>query len=69
MFHILYELVCNFMHMHGYIKNNNNDIVQIIHFFQKKFKLYMVLAYIFLKSYISKTCNGFSLYIYIYIYI
>ena len=25
-------------------------------------KLYMVLANIFLKSYISKICNGFSLY-------
>ena len=31
------------------------------------FKLFMVLAYTFLKPYISKICNGFSLYIYIYI--
>ena len=28
----------------------------------------MVLAYTFFKPYISKICNGFSLYIYIYIY-
>ena len=28
------------------------------------FKLYMILAYIFLKQYISKICNGFSDYIY-----
>ena len=28
----------------------------------------MVLAYTFFKAYISKICNGFSLYIYIYIY-
>ena len=32
------------------------------------FKLFMVLAYTFLKPYISKICNDFSLYIYIYIY-
>ena len=30
------------------------------------FKLFMVLAYTFLKPYISKICNGFSFYIYIY---
>ena len=36
-------------------------MVQIIHFFEKKFKLYMVFAYIFSKPYISKICNGFSL--------
>ena len=28
----------------------------------------MVLAYTFFKPYISKICNSFSLYIYIYIY-
>ena len=37
-----------------------------MHFFQKRFKLYIVLAYNFLKPYISKICNGLSLYIYIY---
>ena len=50
------------------IKNNHNFMIQIIHFFEKIFKLYMVLAYTFLKPYMSKICNGFSLYIYIYIY-
>ena len=39
-------------------------MVQIIHFFKKMFKLYMVLAYTFFKPYISKIYNGFSLYIY-----
>ena len=41
-------------------------MIQIIHFFEKIFKLYMVLAYTFFKPYMSKICNGFSLYIYIY---
>ena len=44
----------------GTIKNNYNFMVQIIHFFEKMFKLYTVLAYSFFKPYISKTCNGFS---------
>ena len=44
------------------IKNNCNYIVQIIHFLEKMFKLYLVLAYTFLKKlYISNICNGFSL--------
>ena len=32
------------------------------------FKLYMILSYTFFNLCISKICNGFSLYIYIYIY-
>ena len=37
-------------------------------FLQERFNLYIVLAHNFLKPYISKICNGLSLYIYIYIY-
>jgi len=39
-------------------------MVQIIHLFEKSFKLYMVLICTFFKPYISKICNGFSYYIY-----
>ena len=48
------------------IKNNHNFTIQIIHFFENMFKLYMVLVYTFFKPYISKIYNDFSLYIYIY---
>ena len=33
--------------------------ITIKHFFKKRFKLYIVLAYTFFKSYISKICNSF----------
>ena len=58
------------------IKNNHNYTVQIsffFFFFKKTLKLYMVLVYTFFfflkkytifKPYISKICNGFTLYIY-----
>ena len=39
MFHTLYELACSSIHMHGYIKNNNNYIVQIIHFFLEEVQI------------------------------
>ena len=45
------------------IKNNHNYTVQIIPYFEKKLKLYMVLTYTFFKSYISKICNDLSLFI------
>ena len=51
--------------MMGTIKYNHNFTIQIIHFFEKMFKLYMVLgllAYTFCNSYISKICNRFSYY-------
>ena len=34
-------------------------MIQIIHFFKKKFKLYLVLTYTFFKTYISKIHYGF----------
>ena len=43
------------------IKNNYNYTIQIMHFFEKRFKLYMVLANTFFKPYISKICIDFSL--------
>ena len=52
----------------GIIKNNHNYTVQIIYFYDKMFKLYMVLAYIFFKPYIFKYVL-ISHIIYIYIYI
>ena len=53
----------------GIIKNNHNYTVQIIHFFDKMFKLYMVLTYIFFKPYIFKyVMVSQIIYIYIYIY-
>ena len=36
----------------GTIKNSHSYIVQIINFFEKMFKLYMVLTYTFFKLYI-----------------
>ena len=63
------KLVCSFVHMHGIIKNNHNyTFIYIYIYFMKRFKLYIVLAYTFFKSYIFKICNGFSLFIYIFVY-
>ena len=65
------KLVCSFVHMHGIIKNNQNYTfiyIYIYIYIMKRFKLYIVLAYTFFKSYISKICNGFSLFIYIFVY-
>jgi len=39
-------------------------MIQIITFFKKRFKLYMVLTYTFFKLYIFKIRNDFSFYIY-----
>ena len=55
------------MHMHSTIKKFK--IIQFkLNFFEKMFKLYMILACTFFKLYISKICNDFPYYIYIYIY-
>ena len=49
-------------------KNNHNYTVQIIaFFFLEEFQIIHGISLHFFKSYISKICNGFSLYIYIYI--
>ena len=53
------------MHMHSTIKKFK--IIQFkLNFFEKMFKLYMILACTFFKLYISKIYNDFPYYIYIY---
>ena len=57
---LLLLLVCSPCICTGIIKKNHNYIVQIITFFEKKFKIQIVLAYTFFKPYILKICNSFS---------
>ena len=60
--------MCNLVHMHEYIfEKIIITWFKLYFFFKKKFKLYMVLASLHIfKPLISKICNNFSYYIYIY---
>ena len=49
------------MHMHGTIKNNHNYA-----FFLEEIQIIHSINLHFFKPYISKICNSFSYYIYIY---